>query len=92
MEDIIVPVAICFMLFIGLPWLVFHYVTGWRRNRGISLEDERLLDTLHENARRVEERINSIERILTAENPRWREGALPAPAEIKELPHVRSSH
>ena len=93
MEDVLVPIVICGMLFIGLPWLIFHYTTQWKRARGLSMEDEQLLDNLHETARRLDDRLNSIERIMTAENPRWREVALPEhTAEIKELPHVRSSH
>jgi len=93
MEDVLVPIAICGMLFIGLPWLIFHYTTQWKRSRGLSMEDEQLLDNLHETARRLDDRLHSIERIMTAENPRWREAALPErSAEIKELPHVRASH
>jgi len=94
MEDVVVPVAVVGMLFIGLPWLVLHYLTNWKRARGLSIEDEQLLDSLHETARRLDDRLQSIERIMTAENPRWRETALPErhSAEIKELPHVRSSH
>ena len=74
MEDFLLPVAICGMLFIGLPWLVFHYVTQWRRARGLSIEDENLLDELHDTARRLDERLCSIERILAADNPNWKSG------------------
>lgn len=73
MEDVLVPIAVCAMLFLGLPWLAFHYTTQWKRARGISVEDEKLLDDLHETARRLDERLCTIERIMTAENPRWRE-------------------
>ncbi len=92
MDDVLVPVAVCAILFIGLPWILLHYMTSWRKARGLSIEDERLLDTLHETARRLDDRLNSIERIMTAENPRWRESALTSTVDMKELPHVRSSH
>jgi phage shock protein B len=94
MEDILVPIGVVGMLFIGLPWLVLHYMTQWRRARGLSMEDEQLLDNLHETARRLDERLQSIERIMTAENPRWRESAIEQrpSAEITELSNVRSSH
>ena len=84
---IIVPIVV-----LGLPWVILHYITQWRKARGLSIEDERLLDNLHDNARRLDDRLNSIERILTAENPCWRENALPSPSDMKDLPHVRSSH
>ena len=90
--DFLVPIFVCGILFIGLPWIVLHYMTQWRRARGLSIEDERLLDSLYDNARRLDDRLNSIERIMTAENPRWREHGLPHPEDRKELPHVRSSH
>src|SRR5579884_3701457 len=60
------------LLFLGLPWLVFHYVTQWKKNATITREDENLLDELHDLARRLDERMCSIERIMTAENPNWR--------------------
>lgn len=75
LEDILVPVAVCAILFLGLPWLFLHYSTQWKRARGLSVEDERLLDELHETARRLDDRLVTIERIMTAENPRWRESA-----------------
>ncbi|MGF1549363.1 MAG: envelope stress response membrane protein PspB [Sphingomonadaceae bacterium] len=59
-------------IFIGLPWLIFHYVTQWKKAGSLTNEDERLLDDMHETARRLDERLCSIERILTAENPNWR--------------------
>jgi len=65
---IVIPV-----IFIGMPWLFLHYLTQWKKARGLSIEDERLLDQLHETARRLDDRLNSIERIMTADNPRWRE-------------------
>jgi phage shock protein B len=72
MEEIVIPIAIVGMLFIGLPWLVFHYVTQWKKGATITREDENLLDELHDLARRLDERMCSIERIMTAENPGWR--------------------
>jgi phage shock protein B len=64
------------ILFIALPWLVFHYITKWKSAATITGEDEKLLDELHEVARRLEERVGTIERIMTAENPDWRQIAV----------------
>jgi phage shock protein B len=72
-----VPVAIVGMLFIGLPWLVLHYLTKWKSGRGISQQDEVLLDDLHEMARRLDGRLETIERIIAADNPNWKDGRLP---------------
>ena len=62
------------MLFIGLPWLVFHYITKWKQAKTLTVDDERLLDDVHETARRLEDRLVTIERIMTADNPNWKSG------------------
>ena len=60
------------LLFIGLPWLIFHYITKWKSQATLTTEDESLLDELNDLARRLDDRMCSIERIMTAENPNWR--------------------
>ncbi len=72
MEDIFLPIVIVGMLFIGLPWIIFHYITQWRKASSLTVEDENLLDGLHEAARRLDDRMRSIERIIAADNPDWR--------------------
>jgi phage shock protein B len=72
MEDVLLPIIVVGILFIGLPWLIFHYVTQWKRAGSLSIEDERLLDELHDTARRLDERLRSIERIIAADHPEWR--------------------
>lgn len=72
MEDILVPIIVCATLFIGLPWLIFHYVTKWKTAPRITEEDERLLDEMHHLARRLEERLQTVERIIAADNPDFR--------------------
>lgn len=77
MEDVLIPVLIVGMLFIGLPWLVFHYMTKWKQAKTLTVGDEQLLDDLHEMARRLDDRLCTIERIMTAENPSWQQACLP---------------
>ncbi len=62
-------------LLLGLPWLVMHYVTRWKTAATLTGSDEKLLDELHDLARRLDDRLCSIERIMTAENPNWRQVA-----------------
>ena len=82
--DIEGPLAIL-ALFIGLPWVVFHYVTKWKTAATLTREDEGLLDELHDLARRLDDRVVTIERIMDAENPTWRANSLSA-AETHPLP------
>jgi phage shock protein B len=72
MEDVVIPIGICGMLFIALPWLIFHYVTQWKKNASLTIEDENLLDELHALARRLEDRMSTIERIVAADSPSFR--------------------
>src|SRR6476619_5198642 len=62
---------------IGLPWLIFHYITKWKTAKTLTGADEQLLDELYDAARRLDDRLCSIERIMTAENPDWRKECLP---------------
>ena len=64
-------------IFIGLPWIILHYITKWKTAATLTGSDEKLLDELHDAARRLDDRLNTIERIMTAENPNWRQNALP---------------
>lgn len=74
MEDVFLPIVIVGMLFIGLPWVILHYLTQWKKAGSISVEDENLLDDLYETARRLEARLETIERIVAADNPDWKPG------------------
>lgn len=74
--DEFIPIIAIVTLFIGLPWLIFHYITKWKTAATLSGGDEKLLDELHDAARRLDDRLNTIERIMTAENPNWRQHTL----------------
>ena len=76
MEWVVVPIAIVGMLFIGLPALILHYLTRWKSQTGISSQDEALLDELHDLARRLDQRIETVERIIAADNPGWKDGRI----------------
>jgi phage shock protein B len=85
MEEVLIPVLAIGTLFLGLPWLIFHYVTKWKQSATITGADEKLLDELYDLARRLDDRLCSIERIMTAENPNWRQQCLPeSTARIEE--------
>jgi phage shock protein B len=68
-EIIVIPA-----IFIGLPWLILHYVTKWKSTATLTREDENLLEDVHDTARRLDERLATIERIMTADNPNWKSG------------------
>ena len=64
------------LLTIILPlWIILHYVTKWKSSKGLSTEDEKMLSEIWESANRMEERINTLERILDVDSPDWRRRA-----------------
>lgn len=83
--DDVTPFGAIVTLFIGLPWLVFHYITKWKTAATLTSGDEKLLDELHDAARRLDDRLCTIERIMTAENPNWRQQCLPGGDERQRL-------
>ena len=59
MDENIIPLMAIVTLFIGLPWLIFHYITKWKQAATITGADEKLLDDLYELARRLDALTNS---------------------------------
>jgi phage shock protein B len=82
-EEIFVSLIVG-IIFLGLPWIIFHYVTKWKQAKTLTEGDEKLLDDLHDAARRLDDRLCTIERIMTAENPDWRQQCLPGRASDNE--------
>lgn len=56
-------------IFIGLPWLILHYVTRWKTAATITTDDEVLLEELYQLAKRLDERMDTVERLVAADNP-----------------------
>jgi phage shock protein B len=69
----IAPVLVVAVLFIGLPWLLLHYLTKWKQAKTLTVQDEDLLDELHDLARRLDDRLNVIERIIAVDRAEARE-------------------
>jgi phage shock protein B len=44
--------------------VIFYFITKWRQTREISGDDERMLEDLWNLSQRLEERIETLERIL----------------------------
>lgn len=61
-------------IFVGLPWLILHYMTKWKQAPKITDEDEKMLDEMYNLARRLEDRVATVERIVAADAPDFRPG------------------
>jgi len=72
MDDILVPIAVCGFLFVGLPWVVLHYITRWKTAATLTTGDEALLEELYQVAKRLDERMDTVERLVAADHADFR--------------------
>ena len=54
---------------IGLPWLILHYVTKWKTSATITSDDEVLLEELYNLAKLLDERMDTVERLVATDDP-----------------------
>ena len=78
---IIVPV-----IFLGLPWIIFHYITKWKTAATITSDDETLLEELYQLAKRLDERMDTVERLVASDNPEFKPARIQADREIDNQP------
>ena len=75
MEDfiglIMAPIVI-FMIFVAPIWLILHYRSKRQINQGLSEGDYSQLHELAATAEKMSNRIKTLEAILDAETPQWR--------------------
>jgi phage shock protein B len=70
MHDLTAIVAIL-AAFIGLPWLIFHYVTRWKKGPGLTREDRNVIDETYALTVRLAERVGTVEQIVAAGDRGW---------------------
>ncbi len=64
--------GILFLTIVAPVWIIAHYTTRNRTMNRLTPEDETQLGDLWESAKRMEERIQTLERILDDSAPNWR--------------------
>ena len=82
MEELIIIPAIV----LGLPWIIFHYITKWKTAATITTDDEHLLDELYQLARRLDERMDTVERLVASDNPEFKPARIVHDREIDNEP------
>lgn len=55
--------------------IIGHYVTKWKAMKQVTPKDEENMGSLREKAEKLEDRLESLERILDDEIPDWRRRA-----------------
>jgi phage shock protein B len=74
------------LIFVGLPWIIFHYITKWKTAATITVDDEVLLEELYNLAKRLDERVDTVERLVASDNPEFKPARIVADREIDNQP------
>lgn len=53
--------------------IILHYVTKWKSTRGLSGEEQKMLEDLWESAEQMHARLEALETILDEQPTKWRE-------------------
>ena len=86
MEEVLVPLIAIGGIFVALPWIILHHVTKWKTAATLTTGDEALLDELYQLARRLDARMDTVERLVASEHSEFKPG-LPLPnSETDNLP------
>jgi phage shock protein B len=67
--------SIAIIVFLAIPvpmFIALHFVTKWKQAREITGGDEKMLEDMWSLSQRLEERLETLERILDGELPDWR--------------------
>jgi phage shock protein B len=71
-EEIIIAPVIIFMIVVAPIWLILHYRSKRQISQGFSEEEYIQLTELSALADKMADRIKTLEAILDAETPEWR--------------------
>lgn len=72
LEFFFVPMVL-FMVIVAPIWIVMHYRSVSRSSRSLSDDDRESIDTMLVTVDKLNERILSLEAILDADHPNWRQ-------------------
>ena len=73
-------------IFLGLPWIIMHYITKWKTAATITTDDEHLLDELYQLAKRLDERMDTVERLVASDNPEFKPARIQHDRDIDNEP------
>ncbi|MCK5325231.1 MAG: envelope stress response membrane protein PspB [Woeseiaceae bacterium] len=67
MTELVALAVILFLTIVAPLIVIFYFITRWKQTREISGDDERMLEELWALSQRLEDRIETLERILDDE-------------------------
>ena len=73
-------------VFIAIPWIILHYITRWKTAATITTDDEVLLEELYSLAKRLDERMDTVERLVATDSPEFKPARLVSDREVDNQP------
>lgn len=52
--------------------IILHYVTKWKSTKGLSVEEQQMLEDLWDGSERMQRRLDVLETILDEKSAEWR--------------------
>ena len=52
--------------------IIMHYVTKWKATKGLSDDEQRMLEDLYRDSQAMQSRVNALETILDDQMPDWK--------------------
>ena len=74
MEELLSLAVILFLTIVLPLYIVMHFITRWKQTREFTSDDEEMLEDLWLLSQRLEDRLETLERILDNDLPRRRRG------------------
>jgi phage shock protein B len=84
--DELVPAMAFVAVLVGLPWVIMHYITKWKTAATITNDDEALLEELYQLAKRLDERMDTVERLVASDHEDFRPARIQANREVDNSP------
>ncbi len=78
-----VPVIV---VLLGLPWIIMHYITKWKTAATITTDDEALLEELYSLAKRLDSRMDTVERLVASDHDDFRPARLMHDQDVDDAP------
>jgi phage shock protein B len=76
MHDLIGLIAVAGSFILVPILIILHYVTKWKTAPRLTNDDEAMLDELYRIARRLDERMDTVERLVAADHADFKPGPL----------------
>jgi phage shock protein B len=68
-----IPVLFLVFMTVVVPLvIIMHYVTKWKATKGLSDDEQRMLEDLYRDSQDMQSRLNALETILDDQVPDWK--------------------